>query len=481
MATFNTKSNHSPKTTNIEGHAAYRYTDKVELLTRVATCMVSEPKFYGDTTDATFQLARRIVERDLAFVAKLAVYARNTLMMRSVSHLLLCVVVASAAAQGTGLVRACARGVVRRGDDVTNVLAAWRTLYPDRQFPNGMVKGLRDAMNQFSAYDVAKYRELGKAVSMRDALRIVHPKAKDAETAAAFDACVAGTLKRPASWETELSAAGNTAEVWNGLLSAHKVPPMAMVRNLRNIIESDADLAPVYETLSDEEAIRRSGMLPFRLYTAYREIAGNAGTKLVRAIDKALGTMCGNYPELPGRTAILVDASLSMRMPLSAKSTVRTAEVAAVMAAAIALLSDDAYVYLFANNAKRLEANPTTSVLGFTKQLVNAIGGICTNMNAAFESLEADGIDVDRIIVLSDNEANVGGRTAQSHLDRYRKTVGHDVWLHGWDLAGYGTTQFIGDKVNYLCGFSDRAIEFISTVENGFDAMADAVNKVELG
>ncbi len=206
MATFNVKSKHSPKTHNIEGHAAYRYNDKVELLTRVATCMVGEPAFYGNTTDGTLQLATSVAERDPAFVAKLAVYARNTLMMRSVSHMLVCVVAASRAAQGTGLVRACARGVVRRGDDVTNVLAAWRALYPGRQFPNGMVKGLRDAMEQFSSYDVAKYRELGKAVSMRDALRIVHPKPKDPEVAAAFDACVAGTLARPVSWETELSA-----------------------------------------------------------------------------------------------------------------------------------------------------------------------------------------------------------------------------------------------------------------------------------
>ncbi len=256
---------------------------------------------------------------------------------------------------------------------------------------------------------------------------------------------------------------------------------MAMVRNLRNIITAGADLNPVYNTLADKDAIRRSGMLPFRLYTAYREIAGTAGTKLARTIDEALGAMCLNYPELGGRTAIFLDASWSMTSTLSEKSTVSIVEVAAVMAAAIGLISDDAYVYLFANDAKKLDANPTASVLGFTKQVMDAVGGGWTDMNAAFAQIEADGIDVDRIMVLSDNQANVGTKTAQSYLDHYRNAVGHDVWLHGWDFAGYGTTQFIGGKVNYLCGFSDRAIEFISTAERGFDTMAKAVEKVDLG
>lgn len=480
MTTFNTKSNRF-KTTNMEGHAAYAYTDKIELLTRVAACMVNEPKFYGDTTDTVFQLASRIAEREPDFVSKLAVYARNVLMMRSVSHMLVCVVAASDAAQGTGLVRSAARGVVRRGDDVTNVLAAWRALFPRKQFPNGMVKGLRDAMERFSAYDVAKYREIGKTISMRDALRIVHPRPKDIETAAAFDACVAGTLPRPISWETELSAYGNTADVWNGLLRARKVPPMALVRNLRNIIQSGADLNPVYEALADENAIRRSGILPFRLYSAYREIAGMSGTKLVRSVDAALSSMCCNYPELRGRTAIFIDSSGSMRgARISSKSTVCASEVAALMASAITMLSDDAYIYLFDQESRRVSADPGTSILGFTEKVIRESRGGWTDMNAAFENLQADGIDVDRIIVLSDNQSNVGSMTAQSCLDRYRASVGHDVWMHGWDFAGYGTTQFFGGKVNYLCGFSDRAIEFIHTAEQGFGAMVDAVEEIDL-
>ncbi len=490
MASFNTHTTHSPKTQNISGHAAYRYPERAELLTRVAACMVGEPKFYGDTTDATFELATKLAEEDPAFVAKLAVYARNALMMRSVSHMLASVVAASDAAQGTGIVRAMTRALVRRGDDVTNIIAAWRAFHPNCMVPNGMVKGLRDAVEGFTPYDVAKYRELGKAVTMRDALRIVHPRAKTPELADAFDRCVRGTLERPASWETELASCGNNAETWDRLLAAHQVPPMALVRNLRNIVQAGANLDPVYELLADEAALKRSGMLPFRLYTAWREIRGIAGTKLVRAIDQALGTLALNYPALPGRTAVFIDGSGSMISRISARSTVTYSEAAALMGAAVALLADDAYVYIFDGGARKLSATPTTSLLGFTKNVLNNTGGGWTNLHAPFEKLMEDGIGVDRIVILSDNEVNASSvwsvyskgsiKACQSDLDAYRAKVGHDVWCHAWDLQGYGTTQFIGARTNVLAGFSERAIEFIAAAEQGFDAMVEAVEKVEL-
>ena len=37
------------------------------------------------------------------------------------------------------------------------------------------------------------------------------------------------------TWETELSAKGNNAEAWEGLINARKLPYMAALRNLRNI------------------------------------------------------------------------------------------------------------------------------------------------------------------------------------------------------------------------------------------------------
>ena len=480
MATYNTKTKHSPKTENASGHVAYKLPDaKTELTLAVASCMVGEPKFYGDTTPQVMELAREVCERDPEFVAKLAVYARRTLMLRSVSHMLACIVASSDAAQGTGLTRKCARGVVRRGDDVTAVLAAWRALEgEDKMFPNGMFKGLRDAVEVMGAYDLAKYRALGKAVSMRDALRVTHPAKGDH---GAFGSIVDGTAKMPETWESRLSAEGNTKEAWDELLKNGKVPPMALARNLRNILDAGAELRPVYRMLEDAEAVRRSGMLPFRLYTAWREVKDmpEAGTRLMRAIDGALSELCACGEPLGGRTAVLVDASGSMTFnQLSAKSTVTVAEAAGVMASAIAGASDDCVCYLFDSYARK--AALTTSVLANATNLARNMRGGWTDMNSAFAQLVADGVDVDRVIVISDMEANVGRETGQQMLAKYEAAVGHPVWLHAWDMAGYGTTQFCGAHVDHIGGFSDRVIEYLAKVEAGGDGMVKAVESLVL-
>ena len=45
------------------------------------------------------------------------------------------------------------------------------------------------------------------------------------------------TLEIPYTWETELSSKGNTKEVWDELVNSGKLPIMATIRNLRNILD----------------------------------------------------------------------------------------------------------------------------------------------------------------------------------------------------------------------------------------------------
>ncbi|WP_289466150.1 TROVE domain-containing protein, partial [Klebsiella pneumoniae] len=76
---------------------------------------------------------------------------------------------------------------------------------------------------------------------------------------------MAGELATPETWETQLSARGNTAEVWNELIDNHRLGYMALLRNLRNIVNSGSDRIPqVAATIADPEQVRRSKQLPFR-------------------------------------------------------------------------------------------------------------------------------------------------------------------------------------------------------------------------
>ena len=90
MSKFN--NNVTMKTTNKSGHVAYKMQDKEKLVSMVLTTMFGEPKFYGDNSSELVKLAEEICQYDPEFVSRLAVYARNVFNMRSVSHVLTCIV-----------------------------------------------------------------------------------------------------------------------------------------------------------------------------------------------------------------------------------------------------------------------------------------------------------------------------------------------------------------------------------------------------
>ena len=487
MARLNQSTRGLNKTRNISGHAAYVMDDKTKLATMALTTLFAEDKYYGDTSVQLLELAARLCEQgEGAFVAKLAVWARTKGNLRTVSHVLAAVVAHECS--GEPFVRPMVRTIAsQRGDDGTEMLAAHLALYGTKvRWPHALQRGVRDALEQMGAYQIAKYQSAHHEVKLRDTLRICHPVPRDAEAAEAMDACVARTLAVPKGWESVLSERGNTAEVWNEPIAEGRLGYMAALRNLRNIIASGADVAPVLGMLGNPSAVRRSRQLPFRFYSAWRELkaANLLSTRVTRTLDQALVYSCANVDPLPGRTAVLVDTSGSMGFCLSGRSKVVCRDTAAVLAALLAHISDDTWACRFDTSASPL-AFTGTSVLADI-EAVPAAGG-STDMAAGFDCLMESGFDADRVVVLSDNEVNgrswmtydYGYKAIQSKLDQYRAKVGHDVWCHAIDLQGYGTQQFIGAKVNIMGGWSEQVLRFVAQAEQGFGGLVDEIEAVE--
>ena len=479
MATFNFKL-FGRKTRNRCGFAAYDLSTRDKLMSQVLTNFVNEAKFYGDTTSEMVELAREVAKTDGLFVAKLAVYARTVMNMRSASHVL-CVVLVHEV-KGEPFVRRAVRRCVVRGDDVTEMLAAYFALFPGEPLPNSLRRGLRDAMDGFSDYTFAKYRMLGRSVTMADAVKLCHPRRREATRA-----CVAGELGRVEGWETELSGHGNTAEVWERLLAEDRVPYMAMLRNLRNMLTvqpRNFDLA--LDRLTDPRAVANSRQLPFRFWSAYRSVEHMASGKVLGALRDAMDLSVLNYPRLPGRTVVAVDVSGSMGARLSANGTVTYADVAALLGSCVVRLSDDCWLYTFDSTARRVPVVAGASVLE-TMGHLRGCGG-CTNMGAVFEAMERDRVDCDRVVVLSDNQVNArshssneyGKEALQVHMDAYRRRVRHRVWMHAVDMAGYGTTQFEGADTTFSAGWSEKLLNFMVLAEEGVGNLEAAVEAVEL-
>ena len=123
-------------------------------------------------------------------------------------------------------------------------------------------KGLQAAFNRFDEYQFAKYNR-DTAIKLRDALFLVHPRAKDDAQQALFNKIVAGTLQPPYTWETELSTLGQAGfdseeakaaafkAKWEELVDSGKLGYMALLRNLRNIQEAGVSYTSLIQRLID--------------------------------------------------------------------------------------------------------------------------------------------------------------------------------------------------------------------------------------
>lgn len=484
MASYNKTTKGSMRTANKSGHVAYKLDDELRLVTMALTTMLGEPKYYGDNTDELIKLAEVVAKKDPRFVAQLAVWCRTVGNLRSVSHAL-CAVAAHVHKSPDGVpsvVRSAVRAVSKmRGDDGAEIVATYLALY-GKPIPNSLRKGVRDALNWASDYSIAKYQLRGRSVTMRDVLRIEHPVPRDEAARKAMGACVAGTLSMPKGWETELSSRGNNKDVWNELIHENRLGYAALLRNLRNIVNCGADLDAALAVISDHERVRKSRQLPFRFWSAYREVGG---TKVARALDEAMMASCANVDRLPGRTAVLIDRSGSMNSAVSRRSTVLCADIAKLLGAMASFISDDALVIAF-NDRAEVVRMAGTSIIGDASMVPRPSGS--TNMHAGFVELMASGFDADRVIVLSDNEVNSRGwwssirnvDVIQKDLEAYRKRVGHDVWCHAIDLQGYGTSQFVGRHVNVMAGWSEQLLRFVSLTEMGSETLLGAIRGVDL-
>lgn len=484
MAKFNNSTVGANKTVNRSGHAAYKMSDKERLVTAVLTSMFGENKYYGSTDNDIVKLATDCAKRDGAFLAKLAAYARNVGNMRSVSHVLTAII----ARECPEYTRWTVHAVVVRPDDITEIMSYYKSVY-GKPWPNALKRQVAIEMQKFNEYQLAKYNGGSKELKLRDILRITHPDPATKEVEALFRKVLDDTLETPYTWETELSAKGNTKEVWEELITSGKVGYMALLRNLRNIIKSGADVVPVLHKLSNPEEVAKSRQLPFRYYSAYKTLeAEGLMTPLIRKhLDKALEASVQNIEKLPGRTLIAIDRSGSMDSLVSAKSTVTCYDIANLFGVMASKICEDATVCYFDaaygywrntdyTGYEIKNFGKYASILDTVKQNYATGGG--TDMSLPCKWMlngDTSSVPFDRVIFFSDNECNCAASTVQSYVNKYREKFNANLYVHAIDIQGYGTQQFYGEKFNLIGGWSESVLDFIPLAEKGVSTLVEAI------
>jgi len=492
MAKFNLKQEDLNKTVNKSGHVAFKMEDKEKLATMVLTTMFGEVKYYGDNTKELVELAKSLIGSGQGkYVANLAVFARNEMNLRSVSHAL-CAILAGEL-KGKEYVKYAVSGVCRRADDILEILSCYLAMY-GKPVANSLKRALAFVMNNFNEYQFGKYKGNGKSVDFKDVLRITHAKAKDEKQNDIFKAILKDTLATPYTWETELSAKGNKKEVWEGLIESGKVGTMALLRNLNNILSAQpSNIEKVYERLTDEESILKSKILPFRFYSAYLTVSQNKNctSKVLDVLEDAIKISTKNIESFKGKTCIAIDVSGSMKWgELSSRSVMTCSDVANVLAAMANQICEESIVITFDTSTNRVNFSTKNGIIANAKSIPVNGGG--TLLALPLVDLISNKTKVDRIILLSDNEVNRGfdfffsfenydceqefkNSSCQSLLERYKKEINPDVIFHAVDLQGYGTQQFKGKNVNIVSGWNEKIFDFMHLAEQGFGKLVEII------
>ncbi|MFA5248428.1 MAG: TROVE domain-containing protein [Dehalococcoidales bacterium] len=508
MSTFNKKvstskklESHPSATKNHEDALAFKMSPKLDLYTRVATCLYGQDKFYvtGKQADSELQsVLSTVIAEDPKFVLDLAKYTRNKLYLRSVPQVLL----AEVFNQSPGTVGAYkyVPEVVKRADEITEVLAYQLNRNAatgtrgdgQKKIPKSLQKGLRLAMQNFGEYHYAKYNKDGE-VTFKDAMTLVRPKPKDSAQAAIFEKLVNGeSLPIPDTWEMITTIKGSNKASWEE--AAEKTPYMATIRNLNNFLRNDiGNLDVVIDRLTNEAQVLKSKQLPFRFYSAYREIQNNAKdsrtNKVLDAIDTAMEISIKNVPNAGGKTAVLVDLSGSMQSKVSGKSTVSMREIASVFGAISSKVFDDCVFYGFGDTSKVIPLSKRSSIIDNVEKINQTNVGCSTNAHLPVLDMIKNGTDVDRIILFSDMQCYNSGYSGTSSgysygydvtpaFFDYRKKVNQNTKLYSIDLTGYGTVKWPENTrgIYTISGWSNSIFNFIDAVEKGEKDILSLIN-----
>lgn len=421
--------------------------------------MLWEDEFYESGEEIAKRIALLVSLVDPLKVAGIAVEAREKIKLRH-APLLLVRELARRKDNPPGLVRSTLARVIQRPDELAEFLAIyWKA--GRCPLAKQVQRGLADAFVKFDAYALAKYNRDG-AIKLRDVAFLAHVKPTE-EQAEGSDSSqdsivpavarskykrgqvrrhggsslaklIAGTLPVPDTWETALSAGGKDADkkaIWERLLSESKLGALALLRNLRNMIQASVSASAIRTALS---SVKTERVLPFRFIAAARH-APAFEPELEEAMLKCLA----GSQRLPGETILLVDVSSSMDAPISAKSDLRRLDAACGLAMLLREIAETISVYTFSNELVQV---PARRGFALRDALVTSQSHQGTLLGRAVSGLSH--AKRDRLIVITDEQSRdsvpsprTGTRGYMLNVASAKNGVGYGAWTHvdGWSEA----------------------------------------------
>lgn len=431
----NTKQSYNEQTH--EGSRAAYMKPEQALRRSVLSCMLFEKEFYEDGQEIAQRIRELSAKVDSETLSALAIESREQYKLRHVSLLLLLCLIKKG---GGDIVGNTIARVIQRADELSELVALyWR--HGKTPLANQLKIGLAKAFRKFDEYQLAKYGrfEKGDLVKLRDVLFLCHAKPNSDAQAILWKKLIDQQLSPPDTWESLLARGQDKKYVFTKLITEGNLGYLALLRNLRNMIQAGCDHELVKKAILD----RKNGanrVLPFRYIGAAR-----AAPMFEPEIDQALQAAITELPTLIGKTIILVDVSGSMSSPISEKSDLTRMDAAAALACIAKC--EALRVFTFSNELK--EVPPRRGMAGVDAVIGSQRHG-GTYLGNAVNTINQ--LDYDRLIVITDEQSadavpNPKGFGYMINVASNKNGVGYGGnWIH-------------------IDGFSEAVLNFIVASE----------------
>jgi 60 kDa SS-A/Ro ribonucleoprotein len=517
---------------NYAGGATYARSLREQVVQVLATSTLGDTYYVSgaDLRQETIEVLTRARRECPDFFARALVWARNEGMMKKVP--LLGLVILSAGGSATKhLLQRVFPLLVKTPDDLREFIRECiEGNIPGRNGLGGVAVPLvRDWLATLTEYHALKYGSaVSKGVTLRDAIRMSHPKPESAQSAEIFAWLVRGekglgdqnllpqirafeALKRAKTdeeqirlvrdgrlpFEVVVPVASPSTRIWSEL-HLH-APYMNLLRNLvtftrHGVFKEDAHVEHAVKKLTDPDAVRHSRVLPFRFFNAckeYREVEGFE-PRIADAIRLATEISFANIPSFGARmVCVAPDVSGSMSSAVSDKGTTRCIDIAGIFAGALMkriegrgiVLPFESHVVTNAGLSFR------DDVLVTAEKLARIHGG-GTAVGAPIEYLLDRKIKVDVFIGITDNEDwdhgdddghSVRGSFLSLWRD-YRRAVNPNAKAFLVTIAPYrDAVAPKGEKgVRFIYGWSDRVLEYMTLSLDEGKTQVQAIDALSL-
>jgi 60 kDa SS-A/Ro ribonucleoprotein len=420
-----------------EGGKAFEINPFKQLRRTILSCMLFEDNFYENGIKCVDRIKALCAQCTCLEVLFLANESHFKYHLRHIPLLL--IIEALKLEKRPPKVAMVIYSIINRPDQMTDLLALY---WKDGKKPlaHPLKRGLALAFTKFDEYQLAKYNR-DDPIKLRDVLFLCHAKPANDTQAELWKRLINKELKIPDTWETRLSAGQDKKQTFVELLQNGKMGKLAILRNLRNMLDSGVDK----QLVASELQRNMKEMLPFQYLAAARECP-----QWEDIIDSSMIASCALKPMLQGKTVILIDVSGSMDAPLSTKSKMTRMDSACGLAI---LLRECVNEGIFLTFSEGLAVIPGRQGMALRDAIVNSQPHGSTHLGLALNIIKEKITDFDRLIVITDEQTS-------DNIPEMKKGKNYILNVGTYENGVGNTNQW-----TTISGFSEASIDYIREYE----------------